>query len=301
MNIYVDVLFLENIIINYLVLALTARFVKRDVRALRKFLGALVGAIYVILLIAKPELKFYNSIMAKFLLSLFIIAITFNFKKPINFVKAVAAFYGVSFIFAGSGLAFEYMLNEGDFFDIGLVKIDSKWTVLLMSLIVAVIIGKVLWEIVSFSASRSKLILSVKIIFGEKEVKIKALLDTGNSLIEPFNGLPVIVAEIDALKSVLPEDIFNICKNGNGEMIEKIAETISQSYWMCRFRLIPFTSIGNQSGMLLGFKPDKVLVSEKEGEKIVNDSIIALYNKELSNGQGYKALLSFEFLESIDQ
>ena len=36
--------------------------------------------------------------------------------------------------------------------------------------------------------------------------------------------------------------------------------------YISRFRLIPFSSLGKQNGMLVGFKPDKVLIKFDENE-----------------------------------
>ena len=40
---------------------------------------------------------------------------------------------------------------------------------------------------------------------------------------------------------------------------EKLKEDIGEDY-ISRFRLIPFSSIGKQNGMLIGFKPDEAYI-----------------------------------------
>ena len=53
------------------------------------------------------------------------------------------------------------------------------------------------------------------------------------------------------------------------ELIEKIGED-----YISRFRLIPFSSLGKQNGMLIGFKPDKVTIKFDGLEKEKGDVII---------------------------
>ena len=46
MTIYLDVIFLENIVINYIMLYVTGIISKAQIKQKRLFLGALIGAIY---------------------------------------------------------------------------------------------------------------------------------------------------------------------------------------------------------------------------------------------------------------
>jgi len=48
MDVYIDVLFVENLIMNYLILTVTSRFCRSSASGLRMLAGAAVGAAYVI-------------------------------------------------------------------------------------------------------------------------------------------------------------------------------------------------------------------------------------------------------------
>ena len=43
--------------------------------------------------------------------------------------------------------------------------------------------------------------------------------------------------------------------------------------------------------MLLGFKPDNIILKEDDEEKIILDIIIGIYNSKLSDDEEYMALL----------
>ncbi len=60
--------------------------------------------------------------------------------------------------------------------------------------------------------------------------------------------------------------------------------------------LIPYKSIGNENGILLGFKPDYVVM--KNDEKIyVENSVIGIYDESLSNNKIYSGIFGLEILK----
>jgi len=133
MKVYIDVLVMENIVMNYLILLLTAKFMRHKPSHLRLFLGALAGAAYVVVLLLMPNLKVYCTTLAKFALSLLIVAIAFSPAKPALFIKTLAVFYVSTFIFAGAAFAFLYLNQTGGFVRNGIVYIwNSKGTTLFL-------------------------------------------------------------------------------------------------------------------------------------------------------------------------
>jgi stage II sporulation protein GA (sporulation sigma-E factor processing peptidase) len=70
MEVYVDVLFLENLIMDFLILAATNYFLKKKMKLVRIFLGALLGAFYVLLIIILPDMELYYTVFSKLFLSL---------------------------------------------------------------------------------------------------------------------------------------------------------------------------------------------------------------------------------------
>lgn len=54
--------------------------------------------------------------------------------------------------------------------------------------------------------------------------------------------------------------------------------------------------MGNSKGMLIGFLPDFIIVSNEDGEKRYDDLIIGIFNGELSKDGQYNGLLNGEIL-----
>ena len=101
MTVYLDVVFLENIIINYIILYVTGIISKANIREKRILLGALIGAIYSVVYYLF-KLRIYSSIIIKIVLSIIIIYVTFNSKYFKDLVKKIILFYLVSFVFGGA-------------------------------------------------------------------------------------------------------------------------------------------------------------------------------------------------------
>lgn len=121
-----------------------------------------------------------------------------------------------------------------------------------------------------------------------KEQKVKAMIDTGNLLKDPITNSPVIIIEKNSLNNILPKEILeNTHKIINGEY------NFSDEYlkYVSRFRVLPFTSLGKQNGMLLGFKVDKIEAEINDEEIIREDVIVGIYDKKLSNKNQYECLI----------
>lgn len=294
--IYLDILILENIVVNYMILAVTARFSRIKTSSLRMFLGALIGALYLVFVFL-PDMKFYQSVLAKIILSIFIIAIAFKSVKLITFFKTLALFYITTFIFAGAGFALLYFNTQAVMVKNGVVVIDpslpfldTKWTQILLALALAGIVTRILWEIIH--NVRNKVMVQLYISFDSKIIGLYALVDTGNALHDPLTNMPVVIVEFGAIKDILPGEIRAVFEV-SGEMdLGNITTVISNTSWFNRFRLIPFSSLGKENGMLVGFRPDFIEIDNDNEKKDIKDVVIGIYTRSLSKNEKYRALLS---------
>lgn len=298
MVINLDVLILENVVMNYLILLLTAKFSKNKTSNLRMFTGALVGAAYVVLLVIFPNLNMYYTTFSKVLLSFLIVAVTFSPSRIIPFFKTLAIFYASTFIFAGAAFAFMYFNQSGGFLRNGFIYVfsDSKWTMLFLSIITVGIILRILWDIFEQKVFRESALIPLKIAFESGMIDLFALVDTGNSLHDPLTNSPVVVVEFKAIRNILPLEIQKIFEESKEDDLVCVTSIVSGSKWFSRFRLIPFCSLGKENGMLIGFKPDYIEVGDNTEKKGVTDVIVGIYNRTLSRNNNYNALLSPELI-----
>ena len=97
------------------------------------------------------------------------------------------------------------------------------------------------------------------------------------------------------LFDIIPKEILENIDNVLGGDLSGIPEVIKQEY-LAKLKVIPFSSLGKQNGMLLGIKADEVEVIEDDEIKRVDKVIIGIYNKVLSKRGDYKALLGINII-----
>ena len=295
-EVYGEYLFIENLLMNWLILHLTSYFSKEIVPKYKIWLGASIGALYAFVFFF-PSLSFLYSFVMKIIVSMLIITITFTPYRFIIFLKLLGIFYLISFMFGGAAFALFYFTDFQGLLSNGIFYFGNfSLKLLLYSGVISYILIKFCWEFVQIRISREKIYISISIEVENHRSHLKALLDTGNSLQDPLSKYPVIVVEYAAIRELFPEDVqkvFNSSEDINFTIISKLLQT---SEWISRFRVIPFKSLGKENGMLIGFKPDCVQLMDNKNLKSMKNIIIAVYGKQLSVNGDYSALLHPDIL-----
>lgn len=294
--IYGDIIFVENLLMNYLILFSTAKLTKSRYKKINILLASVAGAIYAVFYYY-PGFEYLYTWFLKIIFSLFIIVVAFNPYTLKEFCRKILVFYIVSIIFGGAAFGIYYLINGVKFAYKGIFYIDSfPVKLLLASILLAYIFVRFSWGYIISKIKREKVLLDVSIIKEDKKAYLVALLDTGNSLTDPITNLPVLVAEYEAIKELLPSEIQRIFEENKENNLNAIASVLSRSEWITRFRFIPFNSLGVENGLLIGFKPDGIRIEDNSGKNFIRDIIVAIYNKKLSRDGEYSALLHPEIL-----
>ena len=110
MTIYIDIIFLENLFMNYIILFATGTILKEPARITRTLISSIIGSIYAIISYISI-LEIYSNIVLKIALSVVMVYIAFNSKTLKLFLKQLTIFYLTSFTFGGVAFAFLYFVN----------------------------------------------------------------------------------------------------------------------------------------------------------------------------------------------
>lgn len=295
MTVYVDVIFLENIIINYIILYVTGIISKTNIKQLKILLGSIIGATYAIIYYIL-NLKIYSSFIIKIVLSIIIIYVSFNPKKFKILFKQVILFYLISFVFAGATIGIIYMVNfQNITIQNGVLVGNYTIRTILIGIIIAYFLVMIGEKIIKTKFSKKDMICDIEVSFENKKIKTKALIDTGNMLKEPITNTSVIVLEYTLLYDIIPKPILDNLENILGGDLSKIPKDLQTEY-ISKFRVIPFSSLGKQNGILLGVKGENLIVNINEEMKKIDKVIIGIYNKPLTKNGEYKGLLGLEIL-----
>lgn len=295
MTIYIDIVLIENLIMNYIILFTTAVVLKIKVNHIRLILASLLGAGYSIIAYM-GIIKVYSSIILKIILSVLIIYIAFNPQNIKKMCKDLLLFYLVSFVFGGAAFALIYIIKPQNILmknELFLGTYTLKTVMLGAVVAFCIIIGA--FAIIKNKISKKDMFCEIEILINQKKIKTKAMIDTGNMLKEPITNVPVIVVEHILLYSCMPKEILNNLKEIMGGDFKNIPCDIQEKY-ISKLKLIPFSSLGKQNGMLIGIRPEYVKVITDEQEKINKNVIIGIYEKSLTKKGEYQALIGIELL-----
>lgn len=272
--VYVDMLFLVNFLINMILLKITEIFTRNKGSFAGMCFASLLGAIYAVCMFF-PQINFLYIFPVKLAVSVIMIRMHHPKIKLIKTIRYCAVFYLVSFTFAGILLALIYFTDFADnaspTINNGIFYFDvSLWTLIASSAFAYIII-----KIASAVFLRNKLlgIRLLKISLAGRECNMPALSDTGNLLTDPVSNSSVIIAEKNQLKTLFPDGIPDFECTFESEI---------------RLRAIPYSSLGTDGGMMLGFVPDSIYV---DGKPVCN-VVVGISEKALSSTNEYNALFN---------
>lgn len=298
MTVYVDVVFMENLFMNYIILFATAVINKVEIKLIRILISSILGSIYAIVSYTNI-LSNSTGLIIKILLSVAMVYIAFYPDSLKRFMKQLLIFYLATFTFGGVAFALLYFIRPGEILiENGIYIGTYPIKIALLGGIVGFVIITIAFNIIKGKISKKDMFCDISIYINSKRKEMRAMIDTGNLLKDPITGMPVIIVEKEEIRSLLPVEILeNLNKIINGE-IENI-KNIEQ--FINRFRVIPFNSLGKQNGLLLGIKADKIIIDYGEN-KIQNENIIlGIYEKKLCKNDSYKALLGLDLLDGSDK
>lgn len=108
-KIYVDVMFIINFIMDYILLQITALFIRKHPHTVKLLCASMIGAIYAITVFFVPfgALFLFSACL---LTSVLMVTIAFGVKNIMHIVKNLAVFYLISFV--ASGVFFAFALSK---------------------------------------------------------------------------------------------------------------------------------------------------------------------------------------------
>ena len=291
MTIYLDIIFIENILMNYIILFATLVILKAKNKwqQIRLLVSGVIGSVYAIIV--------YLDILAKAILSIVMVYVAFNPQNIKQLFKQLLIFYLISFIFGGCTFALIYFIKPEN------VQMRNGVFVGMYPIKVAIIggvIGFIITQI-AFKINKNKLntkntIFDIQIYYEDKTINIKALLDSGNMLKDPVSEIPVIIIEKEIMYKIIPKNILDyIEKIMKGDEAE---ENYDIQNYISKIRMVPFMSIGKENGMLVGIRLDKIKIQTEDIDVERKDVIAGIYDKKITKDNKYNALIGLNLLET---
>ena len=304
MDVYIDVLFLVNFILNYIVLKISDRIQKAACKDIFLLIGSAIGGIYSILMILFPDINFLSSFLGKMLLSGIMVAIVFRPGGIKIFFKNMAVFYGISFLLGGSILALMYLGNQGGFVRNGVVYyyFHSSVMTVIFGIVFSSIIIYSIYNTVKINKVRKNTAAGMMIRHNGNSVSLNALIDTGHHVKDPISGKSAAIIEIDALRSMMPDEVYALLKETGTK--DKLVtgdiwneDTYTEIIKHFQIRVIPYHAIGNENDMMIGIIVDELQTFYEDKTYVKEKAMIGICNMPLSADHSYVAILSTDFVQ----
>ena len=253
-ELYVDVLFLVNFMMDYLLLLLVQKMMKCSATRGRIFWGAIAGATLTCVIVVLPiPYAIVKTILFHGFVNMCMIQVGLKVKTIPAFIKAVLLLYIGSFLMGG---ILEIVRPY--------VKVGSLFFFLAI-LSYYVVLG--IWKFLSYMQRWNSYHVKVELGVGNAKHMLEGLVDTGNSLRDPMTGKPVsIVDEATANK------LWNGIDRGN-------------AYY------VPYKTIGSKEKVLPCFQIEYLRICG-ESERIVEKPLIGVCEETLSMRGDYEMILN---------
>lgn len=300
--VYLDVIWLLNLVLDGFILFVTAFLARRKVSGWRVIGASAIGASYALFLFF-PALSVLLSFFFKVLFSVLMVWVAFRPKGLWEFGKMLGLFYLASFLMGGAAYATNGLFQNVSMKN-GLVIVKGRvaWlqptTVLLIVAAIPLVylLGKSAWNRLAKAKHREHNFWRVEVRIGEWQAQFTGLLDTGNALTDPLSRTPVMVLDWELLREALPVTLAECLEKGV-DLASALGDFEIDDEWQSRLRLVPYRGVGGMMGMLLCFRPDLVLMSADGEEHECRKVLVGMNPKPLAADGSYRAILHPAMLE----
>ncbi|OAT83381.1 sigma-E processing peptidase SpoIIGA [Bacillus sp. MKU004] len=293
MTLYLDVIWLLNVCVDFILLWLTGLILKRQYALWRIAIGSLIGSAIIILSFS-PYAFLVGNPLVKLLFSLVMVYSSFGFKRLRYFLTNLLMFYFVTFLTGGILIGAHYFLtfDPGSKTTVLLASIKGfgdpiSWVFVMLSLPVAWYFSKSRMDSVEYVKIQYDQLVDVSLNIGVFEWTVKGLVDSGNQLQDPISKAPVMIVSVSSLKETVPEEVILLCEEA--EDIFSGQRNLNEE-WSDRLRIIPAQSVGRKSQLLAAIKPDSITLKDHESSWPAHGLIV--FRKEpLSADESFGAIV----------
>lgn len=267
-KLYIDSVFILQMTTDLYLLSLAGQIMRRTATRRKIWLGAAVGAGMSCLCLMLPVFTVGGRLLLSSVpVSMCMMCLTYQ-------IHGVRSLFGASL----------WMAAAGFFFGGGMIWILNRLRTVLRGrggLFLTLTAGALSYlamrvVIRQFMKRREDSLRTVRVYVPSlgQEIRIKALVDTGNHLSDPISGAPVSIVSV--------------------EIARCMASCLSQE----KFHAVPYRSVGKKSGILSAYELPEVLI-EEAGETLKREHVIvAVCDTGISKDSDYQMILHPGLLEN---
>lgn len=277
MTVYLDELFALNTALNYLLLAGSARLGGGALRRRRLLAAAALGGVYAAAALV-PELRFLRTGGMKAVAAALMLLTAFG--ASVRTVRLGALFLALAFCLGGAAFLCVQALGGG----VLLLPSGAYYPVSTAGLLALAGCGYLVAYMVfsRLAEHGGGEITPLYLRANGHAAALRALRDTGNTLRDPITNERVLVTDLRAAQTLLPEAALSAERLARPDAL---LTELSALYPQLRFRLIPYRAVGTQAGLLLALR---CAVTDRQGKR--RDVMAAFSPTPVSDGGNFNAL-----------
>ncbi|KMK77126.1 sigma-E processing peptidase SpoIIGA [Alkalihalobacillus pseudalcaliphilus] len=294
MTIYLDLIWLLNLFIDYLLIALTAILLKSPFKHLRFIMASIVASFIVILMFTSLA-DIVHMPWFKLSYSALIVWIAFGYQRLRYFMRHLFGFYFVTFMTGGALFALHFFWQtEVDILSqfalpSGIYMGSTiSWVFVLLGFPLVWYFAKQNFDMIETRKFQSEQIAMVRIILNGQKVEMKGLVDTGNQLVCPITKWPVLIVEARILRDVYGEEVIGQLLK-IGESVEDLLPETEEL--MDRVRIIPYRAVGQGNPFLTALKPDQVEIICQNQLFETKKVLVGIQEGALSAEQHFRSII----------
>ncbi len=257
MEIYLDYVFLENLIVNYFILFQVPILCKFRINKIRCLISSLLMSIYLILI-----QMLSNSIFQNLIVKLLIVAVTiyvsYKPSKIIEYIKYIIFYYMFYILYLGIIIFLTLFLN------LNLENILVRLVIYLISAIILTLINKLMWKMWKNNI-KNKVIYNIKI----ENFNLQGFVDTGNNVKDRINNL----------------DVIFVSSNYKSKILSKIEN-------LDTIKIDIKTAAGNEK--MQGYIVKNAIIYDEKFLINIDKIVIIFIDSNLFLSKNYEALISYD-------
>ena len=267
-KLYIDSVFILQMTTNLYLLSLAGQIMRRTATRRKIWLGAVVGAGMSCLFLTLPVFTVGGRLLLGSMpVSMCMMCLTYQ-------IHGVYSLLGASLLMAAAG----FFLGGGMIWILNRLRAVMKGSGGLFLTLAAGALSYLVMKAVlrGLMRRREDNLRTVRIYVPSlgQEIRVRALVDTGNHLSDPISGAPVSVI--------------------SGKMARCMASCLSQE----KFHAVPYRSVGKQKGILSAYELPELLIEEAGGILKREHVIVAVCDAGISERSEYQMILHPGLLEN---
>lgn len=293
--VYLDLLFAQNVLMDYLLLSLTSTWQAEPVKKWRMWAAACLGGAYALFFFSLHFGLMYT-FLAKIFFSCVIVLLAFGFSGWRPFFRLLSTFYMTAFLMGGCVMGL-YWLFRSQLDVLYSFQFLRSADLMQWSVLGALAVG---YPFSWFFARSTYRMLQRQKLVTDRLVQVSGtilghsfqcvgLVDTGNQLYEPVSRLPVMMVETAALP-FLPAPLVRLADSALDGDWEKLTGQLDEQ-WVARIRIVPFRTVGRSDGWLVALRPDRLSLTVGQRQVEASRVWIGLTTVSLAADGTYQAIV----------